>query len=65
MGIETSAKRKKRMREARARQERRWAARSGPVTVSWVCGVCGVLVVVEGDPVSPRGLCSVCAAVAS
>jgi hypothetical protein len=40
-GIETSPARAKARAKARARQEKRWAAKAGPVNVRYVCPLCG------------------------
>ena len=40
-GLEKSPERRRREAEARKRQERRWARKSGPVTVRFQCPACG------------------------
>lgn len=41
MGMEKSLERRAREAKRRKRQEERWAGKSGPVTVRYVCPLCG------------------------
>jgi hypothetical protein len=40
-GVETSPARTKARAQARARQEKRWAKKAGPVTTRYICPICG------------------------
>jgi hypothetical protein len=66
MGIDESPKRKKRRRRARKREEGRWAAKAGPVTVRYIdpvkypnaCPGCGGPKMLGGGAVHYSADCS-------